>query len=147
MHGYRSQLYEQLGNRPRQHFSQKNKLYTIPTSNLARACKNKKKREARRTRWIKSSPRERSSSTKIFLQSLTRARVREKQEDPPHLERSVLKIGTLHLGSRTERTPKAKIKSCPFSIFMIDTSFTLFFLRKTTQKIAIFEKKKFAKNR
>ena len=101
----------------------------------------------RETRRTQSNPRERSSSTKIFLQSLTRARVREKQEDPPHLERSVLKIGTLHLGSRTERTPKAKIKSCPFCIFMIETSFTLFFLKKTTQKIAIFGDIFFSKKR
>ena len=99
-------------------------------------------RETRRT-W--SNLRERSSSTKFFLQSLTRARVREKQEDPPHLERSVFKICILHLQSRTERTPKAKIKSCPFWILMIETSFTLFLLKKTTQKIAIFGKTFFQK--
>ena len=53
-HG-RSRLYEQLGKRPKQHFAQKNKLYTIATSNLAPAFKNKEKMRGAKSARPKAS--------------------------------------------------------------------------------------------
>ena len=83
LHGYRSQLYEQLGNRPKQHFSQKNKLYTIPTSNLAPALKNKeKKRGAKSARLRAPNPR----INNITLESLTLEEKREGRKASLHAE-------------------------------------------------------------
>ena len=83
MHGYRSQLYEQLGNRPRQHFSQKNKLYTIPTPNLAPALKNKEKtRGAKSARPRAPNPR----INNITLESLTLEEKREGRKASLHAE-------------------------------------------------------------
>ena len=139
----RSLLYEQLRRRPRQHFLQNFKLKTFKP--IAGAVSSKKRTFRRRAK---------------------RARFRTPRMTPVPLHRPltlvgrVAEISTFSLSQSSARAAptgkhthvytasswvqnwKQNWNSCPFSIFMIKTSFTLFLLKKTTKK-SRFSKKYF----
>ena len=131
----RSRLQEQLRRRPKQHFAQNLKLYTCAYNPSAVPFKKQ-----------------------TFLRRAKLARFCEPRMTPEPLDRPLTLVGkqngisTFSFSKSTDRVPltskyiyvynssswvqnwKQNWNSCPFSIFMIKTSFTLFFLKKTTQK-------------
>ena len=141
-----SRLYEQLRTRPRQHFSQNFKMETfICVTGTAPSKKQAFQRRAKKARF--RTPR----MTPVPLHR------------PLTLVGRVAEISTFSLSQSSARAAptgkhthvytasswvqnwKQNWNSCPFSIFMIKTSFTLFFLKKTTQKSRFSRKTFFQK--
>ena len=138
-----SRLYEQLRRRPRQHFSQNFKMETFTCiTGTAPSKKQAFRRRAKKARFRTPRMTPVPLHRPLTLVGRVVGISTFSFSKSPGVVPPTAKHTHVYTASSWVQNWKQNWNSCPFSIFMIKTSFTLFLLKKTTKK-SRFSKKYF----